>query len=54
MRLSAQEKQWRKEEAEDFAAELREANKHRPNCLCRAVRDWSPGPACYQQLEQNQ
>jgi hypothetical protein len=49
-RLSAQERQWRKEEREDLIRDLAEANRHRPNCLCRAVREWSDGPACYQQV----
>lgn len=50
-RLSEQERQWRKEEREEFLAECREADRHRDDCLCRAVRDWSPGPACYQKVQ---
>jgi hypothetical protein len=49
-RLTAQERQWRAEERAEFDAEARAINRHRDDCLCRAVRDWSPGPPCYQQL----
>jgi hypothetical protein len=48
-RLDPQERHWRAEEKDEWDAELAEANRHRPDCLCRAVHNWTPGPACYQQ-----
>jgi hypothetical protein len=45
-----QERQWRAEEKREWDAELASMNAHRPDCICRAVQDWSPGPTCFQQI----
>ena len=48
-----QERRWRAEEKAEEEAAFREAKRHRDDCLCRAVWDWSPGPACFQNVERN-
>lgn len=49
--MTSEERRWRREERAEFAAEHEANNQHRPDCLCRAVRDWSDGPACYQKVK---
>ena len=44
-----QTRRWRREEEEEWLAELREAGRHPDNCLCAAVQPgFRGGPTCFQ------
>lgn len=48
--MTKQERQWRHEERQEQQEASRQADLHRSDCLCRAVREWAPGPNCYQKV----
>jgi len=52
-RLSDQEREWRKQEREEFHAEFLDATQHRSGCLCRAAQGHDEGSTCWQKYHSN-